>query len=59
MNPRPKFLHTIYTIVKTVSCFQKQYVSIILYLSVLRIFNALPPQCRHLIYVPITHHLMN
>ncbi|EDX9986250.1 hypothetical protein GSC13_001350 [Salmonella enterica] len=48
MNPRPKFLHTIFTIEKTVGCLYKQYVSILWCLSVLRFFNVLPPHCRHL-----------
>ncbi|EDJ8538820.1 hypothetical protein GFF66_12730 [Salmonella enterica] len=48
LNPRPKFLHTIFTIEKTVGCLYKQYVSILWCLSVLRFFNVLPPHCRHL-----------
>ncbi|OXV01521.1 hypothetical protein CEB49_12025 [Klebsiella pneumoniae] len=47
LNPRPKFLHTILTIIKTYIYVLKQYVSVILFLSVLHIFNALPPSCRH------------
>ncbi|EFN4714851.1 hypothetical protein FQG92_23140 [Escherichia coli] len=49
LNPRPKFLHTIFIIVKTVDYVLKQCVSVILYLLVLRVFNALPPKCRHYI----------
>nr|DAI86537.1 MAG TPA: hypothetical protein [Caudoviricetes sp.] len=47
LNPRPKFLHTIFTIVKTVIYVLKQGVSVIWCLSVLCVFNALPPMCRH------------
>ncbi len=47
LNPRPKFLHTIFTITKTVIYLLKQYVIIILCLPVLSVFNVLPPICRH------------
>ncbi len=47
LNPRPKFLHTIFTIVKTIIYFLKQGISVIGCLSVLHIFKALPPKRRH------------
>ncbi|TXR20727.1 hypothetical protein FV310_12050 [Escherichia coli] len=53
LNPRPKFLHTIYIIMKTIICFQKQLVGIVLCLSVLYVFKALPPSCRHFLGVCI------
>ncbi|EEW1812626.1 hypothetical protein E6D60_14405 [Escherichia coli] len=48
MNPRPKFLHTIITIIKTYNYQIKQLISLNLCLVVLGVFNALPPKCRHL-----------
>ncbi|KAB0921929.1 hypothetical protein FZH90_20480, partial [Cronobacter sakazakii] len=45
--PRPKFLHTIYILTKTIICIKNQFVSVSLCLSVLLVFNALPPKCRH------------
>ncbi len=47
LNPRPKFLHTIFSVIKTMVFYLKQHVSVIGCLSVLRVFNALPPFCRH------------
>ncbi|OXK35794.1 hypothetical protein CDL40_14990 [Escherichia coli] len=49
LNPRPKFLHTIFTITESVIYVLKQYVSVILYFPVLSIFNVMPPKCRHCI----------
>ncbi|UQC72216.1 hypothetical protein C0560_16025 [Lelliottia sp. AC1] len=49
LNPRPKFLHTIFITVQTVVYVLKQCVSILWCLSVLCVFNALPPNCRHLV----------
>ncbi|ENA51963.1 hypothetical protein EC2726950_2936 [Escherichia coli 2726950] len=38
---------------KTIICFQKQLVGIVLCLSVLYVFKALPPSCRHFLGVCI------
>ena len=54
LNPRPKFLHTIFAITKTVIYVLKQCVSVFWFLSILYVFNALPPKCRQLL--PQVHH---
>ncbi|AWQ44595.1 hypothetical protein CAL61_17005 [Enterobacter hormaechei] len=46
LNPRPKFLHTILTIMKTYNYQFKQYVSITPCLCILLDFKLLPPFCR-------------
>ena len=49
LNPRPKFLHTIFIIIKSSFCLKKQFVSVILYLAVLCLFTVLPPKCRQIV----------
>jgi len=55
LNPRPKFLHTIYIIGKTIICFEKQCISVTLCLWALCIFNTLPPNCRQS-FMRLYHH---
>ena len=47
LNPRPKFLHTIFIIEKIDVYELNQPVTVILFSSVLLVFNVLPPKCRH------------
>jgi hypothetical protein len=51
LNPRPKFLHTIFIAIKTVFYVLKQSVIVMGYESVLGDFNTLPPNCRHHFYL--------
>ncbi len=46
LNPRPKFLHNIYIIVKIDIYVLNQLISLILCLAVLCDFKVLPPICR-------------
>ena len=47
LNPRPKFLHTILMLVKSIIYVLNQLVGFIWYSSVLCFLKALPPFCRH------------
>ncbi|EAB3639302.1 hypothetical protein EJ136_04030 [Salmonella enterica] len=47
LNPRPKFLHTIFTLTKTYIYFLNHYVIYFCICRVLWRFKALPPMCRH------------
>ncbi len=53
MNPRPKFLHTIFTIIKTCIAFKNSELVLFSVRPFYAFFNALPPKCRHKLAFPI------
>ncbi len=53
LNPRPKFLHTIFILTKSYFFILNHCVSVSLYLLVLLVFSVLPPKCRHLLAMPV------
>ncbi len=53
LNPRPKFLHTIFILTKSYFFILNHDVSVNLYLLVLLVFSVLPPKCRHLLAMPV------
>ncbi|EBF0273484.1 hypothetical protein DB992_04170 [Salmonella enterica] len=53
LNPRPKFLHTIFILTKSYFFILNHGISVNLCLLVLLIFSAMPPKCRHLLAMPV------
>ncbi len=53
LNPRPKFLHTIFILTKSYFLILNHDVNVNLCLLVLLVFSALPPKCRHLLAMPV------